>query len=186
VPPENPPRRLVHRVHGDERGQTLLFVLVFIGVMALLIPPLLSLASTGLIASRTGAGNARAREAADAGAEFGLARVKAGDIAAISDPATIPLSPPAANGYGLNVTLLRRPITAITVERTDASDECRYRVRVTDDSSLLAYAVTWTVSPSGAMDQGGQLYAGAGTYTITAAFANLRGQGIFVIAGACP
>ncbi|HEV8228578.1 MAG TPA: hypothetical protein VGQ86_01365 [Candidatus Limnocylindria bacterium] len=178
--------RAVRRLHRDERGQTLLFVLVFIGVMALMIPPLLSLASTGLIASRAGANNARAREAADAGAEYGLDRVRAGDIAAISDPASIPLAPPAANGYGLNVTLQRRPITAIAVERTDASDDCRYRARATDDGNLLPYAVTWTVTPSGSMDQGGQFHGAAGTYTIAATFANLRAQGSFVVGGACP
>jgi hypothetical protein len=179
-------RRLAGRAHRDERGQTLVFVLVFIGAMALMIPPLLSLASTGLAASRTGANIARAREAADAGAEFGLDRVRAGDIAAVSDPGSAPLFPPLANGHVLNVTLSRRPITAISVERTDVSDECRYRVRVTDDGSLLPYAVTWTVSPSGTIDEGGQFHGAAGTYTITAALANLRGQGIFVMSGACP
>ncbi len=179
-------RRLAGRVHRDDSGQTLIFVLVFIGAMALLIPPLLSLASTGLVASRTGANIARAREAADAGAEFGLDRVRAGDIAAVSDPASAPLFPPSANGYVLNVTLSRRPITAIAVERTDASDECRYRVRVADDGTLLPYAVTWTVSPSGVIDPGGQFHGSAGTYTITAALANLRGQGSFLMSGACP
>ena len=174
------------RVHRDERGQTLVFVLVFIGAMALMIPPLLSLASTGLVASRIGTNIARAREAADAGAEFGLDRVRAGDIAAVSDPASAPLFPPLANGYVLNVTLSRRPITAIAVERSDASDECRYRVRVTDDSTLLPYAVTWTVSPSGVIDPGGEFHGSAGTYTITAALANLRGQGSFLMSGACP
>lgn len=179
-------RRLAGRAHRDERGQTLVFVLVFIGAMALVIPPLLSLASTGLAASRTGANVARAREAADAGAEFGLDRVRAGDIAAVSDPASAPLFPPPANGFVLNVTLSRRPITAISVERSDASDECRYRVRITDDGGLLPYAVTWTVSPSGSVDQGGQFHGAAGTYTITAALANLRGQATFVMSGACP
>jgi len=179
-------RRLAGRAHRDERGQTLVFVLVFIGAMALVNPPLLSLASTGLAASRTGANVARAREAADAGAEFGLDRVRAGDIAAVSDPASAPLFPPPANGFVLNVTLSRRPITAISVERSDASDECRYRVRITDDGGLLPYAVTWTVSPSGSVDQGGQFHGAAGTYTITAALANLRGQATFVMSGACP
>lgn len=177
--------RIARAIHRDERGQTLVFVLVFIGALSLILPPLLSLASTGLIASRSGANVARAREAADAGAEYGIARVQAGDIAAISDPASIPLAPPPANGFGLNVTLLRRPITAISVERTDAADDCRYRARVSDDASILPYGVTWTVSPSGVMDQGGRFHGSAGTYTITATFANLRGQGSFAV-GACP
>lgn len=174
------------RLHADERGQTLVFVMVFIAAMALIIPPLLSLASTGLIASRAGQSHARAREAADAGAEFGLARVKAGDIAQVSDPVSAPLAAPNVNGYSLNVTLSRRPLTGITVERTDASDVCGYRVRVTDDNSLLPYGVSWTVSPSGTVDQGGRFHGSAGTYTITATFANLTGQGSFVIGSPCP
>lgn len=174
------------RIHRDERGQTLIFVLVFIGAMALMLPALLSLASTGLVASRTGANIARAREAADAAAEFALARLRTGDLNAITDPATAPLSPPAANGHNLSATLSRRAVTGITIERTDLSDECRYRVRVSDDGGVLPYAVTWTVSPSGLIDQGGQFHGSAGTYMIAASFANLRGQGSFTVNGTCP
>lgn len=174
------------RIHRDESGQTLVFVLVFIGVMALMIPPLLSLASTGLIASRTGASISRAREAADAGTEFALARLRGGDLNAITDPASEALTPTAANGYALSGSLARRALTGITVEQSAVSDPCRYQVRVSDDSSLLPYGSTWSVTPSGVMDQGGQLHAAAGSYTVTASFANLRGQLGVTLGTACP
>ena len=173
------------RIHRDESGQALVFVLVFIGAMALVIPPLLSLASTGLIASRTGASISRAREAADAGAEFALARLRGGDLNAITDPASEALTPPAANGYTLSGSLARRPVTGITVGPA-VSDPCRYQVNVSDDGSLLPYGATWAVTPSGVMDQGGQLHAAAGSYTVSAVFANLLGRLSVTLGAACP
>lgn len=173
----------VRRMHEDEHGQTLVFVLVFLGIMAFLIPPLLQLASAGLIEGRTTTNVARAREAADASTEFGLARLRAGDLNAITNPASEAFTPPAANGYSLSGSLARRPVTGITVV---PSDSCHYVVHVSDDASLLPYGATWSVSPSGLIDQGGTLHAAAGTYTITATFANLKGTLSPTIGTACP
>lgn len=171
------------RIHEDERGQTLVFVLVFLGMMAFIIPALLQLASAGLIEGRTTTQVSRAREAADASTEFGLARLRAGDLNAITDPASEALTPPAANGYTLSGSLARRPVTGITVV---PSDSCHYVVHVSDDASLLPYGATWSVSPSGLIDQGGTLHAAAGTYTITATFANLKGTLSVTTSATCP
>ena len=184
----------------DERGQSMVFVLVFIAVFSMLLPAVLGFASSGLLGGKNLADLARQREASEAGAEYGLARVRAGAVGALSGPSSITEGTPSqVNGESVSVTMARRAITGIVIEQVPGSVapagpgcEGHYRVKTTNDGAVLPYGVVWTVSPAPvgtSLDQAGLFVPGAAdtTYTLRAVLANLQATlAVAVGNGACP
>ena len=178
----------------DDRGQTLVIVILFISVFALLIPPLLGAVSVGVTSSRKQADLARNREAADAGAEYALRRVKVGVAGALGSAAVNEALPGTINGDSVNVSITRRAITGISVvgPATLGGPNCRgfFTVRITDDGTTLPYGAQWSVTPDPtSLDQGGRLTPtlSSTTYTITATLANVSASTTVAVGGTvCP
>jgi hypothetical protein len=63
---------MLKRIVSDERGRTLAWTLVVLGIGTLLIPPLLTRISTDLVASRTIEEGLKEQYAADSGVEYAL------------------------------------------------------------------------------------------------------------------
>jgi len=69
---------MLKRIISDERGWTLAWALVVMGIGALLIPPLLTRVGTSLIASRAIEESLKEQYAADSGVEYALLQLKNG------------------------------------------------------------------------------------------------------------
>lgn len=176
----------------DDRGQTLVYVILFIAAFSIMLPMVISFSTSGIIQGRALSDLARDREAADAGAEYGLRRVKAGLASDFAAPNPATTSAPSVNVNGgtasAQVTVQRRDIASIVIEPLPAVSssngvcEGLYRARATlsDASTMdLAYGVIWSakvgVTPVSGVDQGGRFRpATAVAHTLTAQFANLR------------
>lgn len=186
----------------DDRGQTLVYVILFIAAFSIMLPMVISFSTSGIIQGRALSDLARDREVADAGAEYGLRRVKAGLASDFAAPGPTVTSAPSVNvnnsTASAQVTVQRRDIAAIVIEQlapvTPDSGVCEglYRVRATlsDASTIeLPYGVIWSAktgaTPASGVDQGGRFRpTTAVAHTLTAQFANLRAS--FTVIPATP
>ncbi len=168
------------RLHRDERGGTLVFVLIFIMAFSVVVTAALGFASTALSANKQLSHQNREREAADAGAEYAIQRVKAA-LAAAFGSAPVTVGPPATvNGESVSVTVTQLSGTTLVI--LPAAAPC-VPVSTTADftaslsgGAALPFGAVWSVTPSGAtVDQGGRFTAGAapGTFTLQVTLANV-------------
>lgn len=164
------------RLHRDEAGQVLIWVLLTITVLGLIMPPALGLATSAALRSRTLAAAARDREATEAGVEVGLELVRRGTVGTTAATAAIPNVSDTSSAVA--VSAVRRPATslAVTALTTATGPNCPAELQASLDGIPFPYGVTWSVTglgAAGSIDQAGELRAPAGTYTVTATLANV-------------
>lgn len=188
----------------SESGQTLVYVLLFISAFSVMMPSVVSYASQGVLGGRSLAALLRDREAAEAGAEYALRRIKAGVADGTGNEGPHATTAPAVTIDGAvstpAVTMQRRVMTGIEIVQlapvpppspapapsiTAPSCFGLFRVRITDGlGTELPYGAVWSVKTnlgvaSTGIDQGGRFRPpAADTYTITAQLANLRASKI--------
>lgn len=187
----------------SESGQTLVYVLLFISAFSVLMPSVVSYASQGVLGGRSLVALLRDREAAEAGAEYALRRVKAGVADGSGNEGPHATTAPAVTIDGAvstpAVTMMRRVMNEIQIEQlapagnaSITAPSCFGLLRATaiDNTVVpaarteLPFGVVWSVktsagNPSTGLDQGGRFRpAGPDTYTISAQFANLRASKI--------
>lgn len=201
---------MIGRLRADG-GQTLVYVLLFISAFAVLMPTVISYASQGVLGGRSLSALLRDREAAEAGAEYALRRIKAGVADGTGNEGPHATTAPAVTIDGAvstpAVTMRRRVMSGIEIvqlaplaDGAITAPACfgLFRARISDDLTELPFGAVWSVKnlaptptapatppPSGTIDQGGRFRpAAAGTYQITAQLANLRATKI--VNATCP
>ena len=183
----------------SESGQTLVYVLLFISAFSVLMPSVISYASQGVLGGRSLSALLRDREAAEAGAEYALRRIKAGVADGSGNEGPHATTAPVVTIDGAvstpAVTMQRRVMTGIEIVQlapvpppspapapsiTAPSCLGLFRVRIIDGGIDLPFGAVWSVKTSlgvasSGIDQGGRFRPpAADTYTITAQLANLR------------
>ena len=187
----------------SESGQTLVYVLLFISAFSVVMPSVVSYASQGVLGGRSLAALLRDREAAEAGAEYALRRIKAGVADGTGNEGPHATTAPAVTIDGAvstpAVTMRRRVMNAIEIEQLAPAGNASitapscfglFRAIALDNTVVPAartempFGVVWSVKTSAGVtstgiDQGGRFRPPApDTYTITAQLANLRAKRI--------
>lgn len=181
----------------SESGQSLVYVLLFISAFSVMMPSVVSFASQGALGGRTLAALLRDREAAEAGAEYALRRIKGGVADGTGNEGPHATTAPAVTIDGAvstpAVTMLRRVMSGMEIRQlapaadgSIADPACfgLFRVLITDGAIEMPYGALWSVrtsagAASAGIDQGGRFRPpAAGTYVISAQFANLRASKI--------
>ncbi len=184
-------------MRNGERGQSLILVLVSVVAFALMLTAVLGFASSGLSASSATTAIARQLEAADAGAEFGIQKVKTGTAPTVASTSTESL-PIAVNGESVSVVVQQLDASRISVSgpaslAVSASGD--YQVLLADGTTALPYGATWSVTLSNGsaatgatLDQGGRFSATLmGCYRIRATLGNASATRDVAVGGAsCP
>jgi len=169
---------VIRRLRSDE-GQSLVIVLITLSTIAVMASALMGLASTTAKANQNTAAIVREREAGDAGAEFGLQKVKGGTAATYAaSPVPVSLAGPTVNGDGSTVTVTQRSVVSITISgpaSVAANTPASYSVQFSEGVSTFMFpsGVTWSVSAGATVTQAGTFQAPTGTYTLKAQVANV-------------
>ncbi len=164
-------------------GQSLVIVLITITAFGILLSSLAGLVSTAAKANQGTTAVVRHGDTADAGAEFGLQKVKAGQSATYAAvPATTTLAGPSVNGDTTSVTVTQRNLASITIAgpaTLTVNTSGSYKAQFTEGASTftLAYGVVWSVTPTAGttLTQDGVFATsvGATTYTLKAVVNNV-------------
>ena len=102
------------RLAADD-GQALVIVIVFITSFTLVLTALLGMSSSALGVNRTAASQSRQLEAADAGGEYGIQKVRAGTVSTLAAPSFSGPAPTTVDTESVSVVLLQRDFTTLSI-----------------------------------------------------------------------
>ena len=162
----------------DDSGSSLIFVLIFIMGFSVMITALLGFSSTALTANKKATDVARQLEAADAGIEIALERIRGGVASGVGQ--SVSTASFNVNNDAVSATIAQRPVTAICIDGPFgvAAGVSTYKVGTAaacPTANTLPYGVTWSITAgAGAtIDGSGKLTGPAGPYTIRAQIGNV-------------
>ena len=165
---------------ADDSGSSLIVVLIFIMGFSVMITALLGFSSTALTANKKATDIARQLEAADAGVELALERIRGGVASGVGGSASTASF--NVNNDAVGATIAQRAVTVICIDGPFGvgAGMSTYKVGTAaacPAGNTLPYGAAWSITsaPPGvsSIDAGGKLTGPAGAYTIRAQIGNV-------------